>query len=80
MADTRLISTCGETVLIDWHWYNNLSDEQRALYEELMQIETDIYLSLWDYKQLIKGLTRIGIQPPTQLRQWFNALAEAEDD
>ena len=45
-----------------------------------MQIETDIYLSLWDYKQLIKGLTRIGIQTPTQLRQWFNALAEAEDD
>ena len=67
-------------MLSDWHWYKGLTDEQRSLYEELIQIETEIYLSPRDCKQLVKGLTRIGIRTPAQLRDWFIALAEADDD
>ena len=67
-------------MLTDWHWYKDLTDEQRSLYEELVQIETEIYLSPRDCKHLVKGLTRIGIRTPKQLREWFIALAEAEDD
>ncbi len=67
-------------MLSDWHWYKDLTDEQRSLYEELVEIETEIYLSPRDCKQLVKGLTRIGIRTPKQLREWFIALAEAEDD
>ena len=79
-AETILTTTGGRVVLIDWHWYKDLSDEQRGLYEELVQIETEIYLSPRDCKQLVKGLTRIGIKTPAQLREWFIALAQAEDD
>ena len=67
-------------MLTDWHWYKDLTDEQRNLYEELVQIETEIFLSPRDCKQLVKGLTRIGIKTPKQLREWFTALAEAEKD
>ncbi len=67
-------------MLTDWHWDKDLTDEQRRLYEELIQIESELYLSSRDCKQLIKGLTRIGIRTPKQLRDWFNALAEAEKD
>ena len=67
-------------MLSDWQWYKDLTDEQRRLYEELIQIESELYLSSRDCKQLIKGLTRIGIRTPKQLRDWFNALAEAEKD
>ena len=79
-AELILRATRNGAVLIDWHWYKDLSDEQRGLYDELIQIETEIYLSPRDCKQLVKGLTRIGIKTPTQLREWFTALAEAEDD
>ena len=67
-------------MLTDWHWYEDLTDEQRNLYKELVQIETEIFLSPRDCKQLVKGLTRIGIKTPKQLREWFTALAEAEKD
>ena len=67
-------------MLTDWHWDKDLTDEQRRLYEELIQIESELYLSSRDCKQLIKGLTRIGIRTPKQLRDWFHALAEAEKD
>ena len=67
-------------MLTDWLWYKDLTDEQRNLYEELVQIETEIFLSPRDCKQLVKGLTRIGIKTPKQLREWFTALAEAEED
>ena len=67
-------------MLTDWHWYKDHTDEQRNLYEELVQIETEIFLSPRDCKQLVKGLTRIGIKTPKQLREWFTALAEAEKD
>ena len=67
-------------MLTDWHWDKDLTDEQRRLYEELIQIESELYLSSRDCKQLIKGLTRIGIRTPKQLRDWLNALAEAEKD
>ena len=79
-AELILTTTRGRALLIDWHWYKDLSDEQRGLYEELVQIETEIYLSPRDCKQLVKGLTRIGIKTPAQLREWFIALAQAEDD
>ncbi len=65
-------------MLTDWYWYKDLTDEQRSLYEELVQIDTEVYLSPHDCKQLVKGLTRIGIKTPRQLREWFRALAEAE--
>ena len=67
-------------MLTDWHWDKDLTDEQRRLYEKLIHIESELYLSSRDCKQLIKGLTRIGIRTPKQLRDWFNALAEAEKD
>ena len=67
-------------MLIDWYWYKELTDEQRSLYDELLQIETKIGLSPHDCKELVKGLTRIGIRTPQQLREWFIALAEAEND
>ena len=67
-------------MLTEWHWYKDLTDEQRSLYEELVQIETEIYLSPRDCKQLVKGLTRIGVRTPKELREWFRALAEAKDD
>ena len=66
-------------MLTDWHWYKDLTDEQRSLYEELVQIETEIYLSPRDCKQLVKGLTRVGITTPQLLREWFDALLEADD-
>ena len=67
-------------VLTDWHWYRDLNHEQRLLYEELMRIETEVHLSPRDCKQLIKGLMRIGIKTPKQLRDWFLALAEADNE
>ena len=70
----------GLNVLIDWCWYKELTDEQRSLYDELLQIETEIGLSPHDCKELVISLTRIGIRTPQQLREWFKALAEAEND
>ena len=67
-------------MLTDWHWYRDLTHQQRLLYEELMQIEAEIHLSPRDCKQLVKGLTRIGITTPVQLRHWFSSLAEADHD
>ena len=67
-------------MLTDWHWYRDLTDEQRSLYEELVRTETEIYLSPRDCKQLVKGLTRIGINTPKQLREWFLALSDAENE
>jgi len=66
-------------LLTDWHWYKDLTDEQRSLYEELVRTETAIYLSPRDCNQLVKDLTRIGINTPKQLREWFLGLSEAED-
>ena len=70
----------GRGVLTDWHWYRDLTHEQRLLYEELMLLDTEIHLSARDCKQLIRGLMSIGIKTPRQLRAWFVALAEADND
>ena len=79
-SSARLGSECRSGVLTDWHWYRDLTHQQRLLYEELMQIEAEIHLSPRDCKQLVKGLTRIGITTPVQLRHWFSSLAEADHD
>ena len=44
----------GRGVLTDWHWYRDLTHEQRLLYEELMLLDTEIHLSARDCKQLIR--------------------------
>jgi len=57
-----------------------LTQEQSSLYRELMDTDTDLfYLTPRDCKQLAKGLSRIGVKTPHQLRQWFEALHEADD-
>ena len=57
-----------------------LTKEQQCLYQELMDTDTDLfYLTPRDCKQLAKGLTRMGVKTPEQLRQWFEALLEADD-
>ena len=57
-----------------------LTKEQECLYQELMDTDTELfYLSSRDRKQLVKGLTRIGITTPQLLRKWFDALLEAND-
>jgi len=61
-----------------WHWYKDLTDEQRSPYGDMIEIE--IYLSPPDCKQLVKGLTRLGIKNPEQLRKCYLALSEAEDN
>ena len=75
-----LLMIKGRGVLTDWHWYRDLTHEQRLLYEELMLLDTEIHLSARDCKQLIRGLMSIGIKTPRQLRAWFVALAEADND
>ncbi|KZR87938.1 hypothetical protein MITS9509_01737 [Synechococcus sp. MIT S9509] len=53
----------------------SLTTEQQCLYRELMNIETDLfYMTTRDCKQLAKGLTRMGIQTPLQLRYWLEDL------
>ncbi|MAF40334.1 MAG: hypothetical protein CL859_00520 [Cyanobium sp. ARS6] len=57
-----------------------LTREQECLYQELMDTDTELfYLSSRDCKQLVKGLTRIGITTPQLLQEWFDALLEADD-
>ena len=57
-----------------------LSKEQQCLYQELMETDTELfYLTPRDCKQLVKGLTRMGIETPQQLRDWFDSLAAAEE-
>ena len=52
-----------------------LSKEQQCLYQELMETDTELfYLTPRDCKQLAKGLTRMGIQTPLQLRYWLEDL------
>tara|TARA_Y100001933_G_C18768867_1_gene467288 strand:+ start:299 stop:655 length:357 start_codon:yes stop_codon:yes gene_type:complete len=75
-----LLLVRGRGVLTDWLWYRDLTHEQRVLYEELLQTDTEIHLSAVDCKQLVKGLMRLGIRTPWQLRDWFDALAEADND
>jgi len=44
-----------------------------------MDTDTDLfYLTPRDCKQLARGLTRMGIKTPQQLRKWFEALLEAD--
>ena len=58
----------------------SLTTEQESLYQELMNQETELfYLSPRDCEQLAKGLCRVGVRTPQQLREWFDALHEAED-
>ena len=70
----------GRGVLTDWHWYRDLTHEQRLLYEELMLLDTEIHLSARDCKQQIRGLMSIGIKTPRQLSARFVALADAGND
>ena len=57
-----------------------LTKDQQCLYQELMDTDTELfYLTPRDCKQLAKGLTRMGVKTPEQLRQWFEALLEADD-
>ena len=57
-----------------------LTREQECLYQELMDTDTELfYLTPRDCKQLAKGLTRMGVTTPKQLREWFEALLEADD-
>ena len=57
-----------------------LTKEQECLYQELMNTETELfYLTPRDCKQLVKGLTRMGVKTPKQLKLWFESLHEAED-
>ena len=57
-----------------------LTKEQECLYQELMDTDTERFdLSSRDCKELVKGLTRIGITTPQLLREWFDALLEADD-
>ena len=57
-----------------------LTKEQECLYQELMETDTELfYLTPRDCQQLAKGLTRLGVRTPQQLREWFEALHEADD-
>ena len=57
-----------------------LTKEQQCLYQELMDTETDLfYLTPRDCRQLARGLTRMGVNTPEQLRKWLKALLEADD-
>ena len=57
-----------------------LTKEQQCLYQELMDTDTDLfYLTPRNCRQLARGLTRMGVNTPEQLRQWFEALLEADD-
>ena len=57
-----------------------LTKEQERLYQELMSTDADLFeLSARDCKQLVKGLSRVGVSTPLQLREWFEALLEADD-
>jgi len=57
-----------------------LTKEQQCLYRELMDIDTELfYLTPRDCKQLAKGLSRMGVTTPEKLREWFEALLEADD-
>ena len=57
-----------------------LTKEQQCLYQELMDTDTDLfYLTPRDCRQLARGLSRMGVKTPKQLRQWFEALLEADD-
>ena len=57
-----------------------LTKQQECLYQELMDTDTELfYLTPRDCKQLAKGLTRMGVTTPKQLREWLEALMEADD-
>ena len=57
-----------------------LTKEQQCLYQELMDTETDLfYLTPRDCRQLARGLTRMGVNTPERLKQWLEALLEADD-
>ena len=45
-----------------------------------MDTDTELfYLTPRDCQQLAKGLTRLGVRTPQQLRDWFEALQKADD-
>jgi len=57
-----------------------LTTEQKRLYQELQETDTELFdLSPRDCMQLVKGLSRVGVRTPEQLREWFEALLEADD-
>ena len=57
-----------------------LTKQQECLCQELMDTDTELfYLTPRDCKQLAKGLTRMGVTTPKQLREWLEALLEADD-
>ena len=52
-----------------------LTKDQQCLVQELMDTDTELfYLTPRDCKQLAKGLSRMGVKTPQQLRDWFEAL------
>ena len=56
-----------------------LTKDQQCLVQELMDTDTELfYLTPRDCKQLVKGLSRMGVQTPQQLRDWFEALHHAD--
>ena len=45
-----------------------------------MDTNTDLFdLTQRDCKQKARGLSLMGVKTPEQLRQWFEALLEADD-
>lgn len=57
-----------------------LTKEQQCLYQELIDTDTELfYLTPRDCKKLARGLARMGVQTPQQLRDWLEALHQTED-
>ena len=60
-------------------WVMTLTKDQQCLVQELMDTDTELFdLTPRNCKQLAKGLSRMGVQTPQQLRDWFEALHQTD--
>ena len=56
-----------------------LTKDQQCLVQELMDTDTELFdLTPRNCKQLAKGLSRMGLQAPQKLRDWFEALHQTD--
>ena len=57
-----------------------LTKDQQCLVQELIDTDTELfYLTPRDCKQLARGLARMGVQTPQQLRDWLEVLHQTDN-